>query len=50
MQLAARIIAWFVRIAGLIQIALGLLFWTVGGMLGVGVASQLRSGGGYNET
>jgi hypothetical protein len=28
----------------------GLLFWTVGGMLGVGVASQLRAGAGYNET
>ncbi len=28
----------------------GLLFWTVGGMLGVGVVSQLRAGAGYNET
>lgn len=28
----------------------GLLFWTVGAMVGLGVLGQLRSGGGYNET
>ena len=28
----------------------GLMFWTVCAMVGLGVLGQLRSGGGYNET